>query len=88
MGLSRSLPDNVNASPILMFGRSSPNDIQSQSFDASLLQDEIEDCSSTTIRNRGFGFLRSDGKKNIHSSSYKLAHKVGYIAYCFQCNFR
>ena len=68
MGLSRSLPDNVNASPILMFGRSSPSDILSQSFDASFLQDGIEDCSSPTIRNRGFGFLGSDGKKNIHLS--------------------
>ena len=68
MGLSRSLPDNVNASPILMFGRSSPNEILSQSFDASLLQDGIEDSLSPTIHNRGFGFLRSDGKKNIHSS--------------------
>ena len=66
MGLSRSLPDNVNASPILMFGRSSPNDILSQSFDATLLQDRAEDRSSpAAMCNGGFGFLRSDGKEKI-----------------------
>ena len=66
MGLSRSLPDNVNASPILMFGRSSPNDILSQSFDATLLEDRIGDRSSPAMCNRGFGFLKSDGmEKNV-----------------------
>ena len=74
MGLSRSLPDNVNASPILMFGRSSPNDILSQSFDATLLQDKTEDHSSpAAMRNGGFGFLRSDGEEK---NSFVEDHEI------------